>query len=126
MDNISEPKEFDNWRTELWGRKEDAAYTFGHHLIKLCRDQAIAGLPNNMNLNDREKAVEAVHIALHNVMDLLEGFWKLKSGNEHSVEYILQVLIRDKENKEVERIDISPGLDLPIGFWKWANDGEFR
>ena len=78
-----------------------------------------------MNPNDREKAVEAIHPALHNVMDLIEGFWKLESGKVHSVEYILQVLIRDKGRNEVERIDIAPGLDLPIGFLKWAQDGEF-
>jgi hypothetical protein len=70
--------------------------------------------------------IEAINIALHNVMDMIEGFWKLESGNNHTVENILQVLIRDKNNAKIEKIDIAPGLDLPIGFWKWANNGEFR
>jgi hypothetical protein len=126
MDNKSTPREYENWREGLWDRKEDAAYTFGKHLIRYCRDKAVEILPADMNANDREKAVEAIHIALHNVMDLVEGYWILEAGHEHTVEYIIQVLIKDKEGKDVERIDIAPGLDLPIGFWKWAQDGEFR
>ncbi|MGB8191387.1 MAG: hypothetical protein WCF67_05680 [Chitinophagaceae bacterium] len=126
MENKSEPREYKDWRTGKWDRREDAAYTFGYHFIKYCRDQAVDSLPNDMNAEDREKSVEAIHIALHNVLDLVEGFWKLESGKDHFVEYHLQVVAIDKENKEIERISISPGLDLPIGFWKWAKDGEYR
>ena len=126
MDTNSTPREFSFWRTDRFERQEDAAYTFGYHLMKHCRDHAVNSLPAEMRPDDKQKAVEAVHIALHNLMDLLEGFWKLESGSEHSVEYVLQVLVRDKERKEIERVDITSGLDLPIGFWKWALDGEFR
>jgi hypothetical protein len=65
-------------------------------------------------------------VALHNVMDLLEGFWPLESGASHSVEYVLQVRVRDASGKAVESIDLSPcKLDLPIGYWKWAREREF-
>jgi hypothetical protein len=61
------------------------------------------------------------------MMDLLEGFWLLKSGDSHSVEYALQVRVRDTSDVVVESIDLSPAkLDLPIGYWKWARDGQFR
>ena len=126
MDDKSLPREYNDWRTDLWGRKEDAAYTFGYHLIKHCRNEAIESLPNDMTNENREKAIEAINTALHNVMDMIEGFWKLESGENHSIEYIIQVLIKDKSNTEIEKIDIASGLDLPIGFWKWTNDGEFR
>jgi len=126
MEDTSIPREFKEWRSGLWDKKDDAANTFGYHLIKYCRDQAVNSLSNDMTAKDRANAEEAIHFALHNVMDLVEGYWKLESGKEHYVEYILQVLVRDKEHNEVERVDISPGLDLPIGFWKWAQDGEFR
>jgi hypothetical protein len=126
MENKSEPREYKDWRKGLWDRKEDAAYTFGYHFIKYCRDQAVDNLPKEMNPDDREKAIESIHIALHNVMDLVEGFWKLESGENHYVEYHLQVVAKDKDHNEIERVNIAPGLDLPIGFWKWAKSGEYR
>ena len=66
-------------------------------------------------------------IALHNVMDLLEGFWCTEAGPGQRVEYALSVCVKVASGEEtVERIDISPCmLDLPIGYWKWK-DGEFR
>jgi hypothetical protein len=79
-----------------------------------------------MKSQDKDKAIEAIHIALHNVMDLVEGFWRLESGRDNYVEYQLQVIVKDKSHNEIERVDIAAGLDLPIGFWKWAKDGEFR
>jgi len=124
--NKSEPREYKDWRKELWDRREDAAYTFGYHFIRYCRDQAVDNLPKDMNPDDREKAIESIHIALHNVMDLVEGFWKLESGENNYIEYHLQVVAKDKDHNEIERVNIAPGLDLPIGFWKWAKDGEYR
>jgi len=68
----------------------------------------------------------AVDTALHNVMDLLEGFWPTQAGPNHRVAYSLSVCVSDMSRKPVERIDISPSLlDLPIGYWKFK-DGEFR
>jgi hypothetical protein len=74
----------------------------------------------------RAAAAQAVDIALHNVMDLLEGFWLLRSGTNHRVEYALAVRITKDDGTLVESTDLSPcRLDLPIGYWKWR-DGEFR
>lgn len=94
--------------------------------MKHCRNEAFAALPTNLNQEDRIKAEEAIHVALHNVMDMLEGFWRLESGTEHTVKYQLCVVVKDKSDKEVERVDITAGIDLPIGFWGWAKDGDFR
>jgi hypothetical protein len=127
MESPNKPRDFKEWRNNSFERAEDAANTFGSHLIKYCRDEVVHDLPEETSENEKEKITIAIHTALHNMMDLLEGFWKFNSGEDHSVEYILQVLIKDKNQKEVERIDISPSkLDLPIGFWKWAEVGEFR
>jgi hypothetical protein len=126
MEDKSKPREYKEWRPGLWDRREDAANTFGYHFIKYARDQAVNRLPVAMKSEDKEKAIEAIHIALHNVMDLVEGFWKLESGKEHFVEYHLQVVVKDKSHNEIESINIAPGLDLPIGFWKWAKDGEYK
>ncbi len=94
--------------------------------MKHCRDKAIAGLPPDMAPEDRASAIEAVHAALHNVMDMLEGFWRLESGPTYTVKYQLSVVVMDQRGTMVENVDITTGLDLPIGFWGWAKDGEFR
>lgn len=127
MTDNSTPRQYPDWQSDIYDRRDDAAYTFGYHLIKHCRTEAINSLPKDLNADQHEKAVKAVDIALHNVMDMLEGFWPLPSGDKHNVEYELQVVVKDNDKKEVERISISPALmDLPIGYWKWSQDNEFR
>jgi hypothetical protein len=127
MESNKKPRQFNEWRNNQFDRAEDAAYTFGSHLIKYCRDDVMQELPAETSEAEKEKIKSAIHHSLHNVMDLLEGFWRLDSGEEYSIEYVLQVVVKDNNRKEVEKIDISPcKLDLPIGFWKWAEDGEFR
>jgi hypothetical protein len=125
MESNLQPREYEEWREDIWSRKEDAANTFGLHLMKYCREQAIENLSKEINKETRENAIESIDIALHNVMDLIEGFWKLESGQDHFVEYQLNVKIKDKNHSEIEKISIAPGLDLPIGFWNWVN-GKFR
>jgi hypothetical protein len=121
------PREYPVWRTDTFDRAEDAAYTFGYHLILHCRDEAMAEVPAHASPETRAAVEAAVDLALHNVMDMLEGFWPLSSGPSHSVEYVLQVRVRDAARKAVECLDISPcKQDLPIGYWKWARDGEFK
>jgi hypothetical protein len=121
------PRDYPAWRTNAVEREEDAAYTFGHHLILHCRDEAMAKLSTDMVPETRVAVEAAVDVTLHNVMDMLEGFWPLQSGPSHSVEYVLRVRVRDTSGKTVESIDISPcKLDLPIGYWKWAHEREFQ
>jgi len=127
MENLNTPRPFNEWRLDKFDRAEDAAYTFGNHIIKYCRDEVINNMPKETSDVEKENVKAAIHNSLHNVMDLLEGYWPLKAGEDYSVEYILQVVIKDKDRNELEKIEISPSkLDLPIGFWKWADDGEFR
>ena len=73
-------------------------------------------------------AVEkAVDTALHNVCDMLEGFWPLEAGTNNRISLAPGVQVRDKENGVIETVEISPcKLDLPIGYWKWAQDRAFR
>jgi hypothetical protein len=130
MPDSDTPRPYEQWRTPSFDRAEDAAYTFGYHLMKHCRDEALktsASAPIPVSAEESHARVDAaVDKALHNVMDLLEGFWPLQAGPNHRVAYALSVCISDMQRKPVERIDISPSLlDLPIGYWKFKG-GEFR
>ncbi len=102
-----------------YDRPEDAAYLFGYFLIKHCREEAMATVPQDA-LEDVKAGVEkAVDVALHNVCDMLEGFWRLEACAGHGVSLALSVQVRDEQNKVVETQDISPcKLDLSIGYWK--------
>lgn len=124
----SMPREYQDWRSDQYDRAEDAAYSFGYHLITKCRDEAIGTIPQGASPETKEQIEKAVDIALHNVMDLLEGFWKLEVGSGTSMELVLKVQIQNENTGEnVENIEISPcKLDLPIGYWKWAEEREFR
>lgn len=123
----SEPNGYENWREDDSDRAEDAAYVFGYHLITKCKDEAMDTLPEASSDEVKEAVEKAVNTALHNVMDMLEGFWKLEAGQGKSIELILGVRVHDENDAPIETIELSPcKLDLPIGYWKWANDREFK
>ena len=130
MSATDTPRPFAEWRTDKFDRAEDAAHTFGYHLMQHCRAEALkmvetADVPKSAE-EFRGQVAAAVDTALHNVTDLLEGFWATQAGPNHRVAYTLSVCVSDMSRAPVERIDISPCLlDLPIGYWKWK-DGEFR
>ncbi|HEY7155890.1 MAG TPA: hypothetical protein VH575_18145 [Gemmataceae bacterium] len=127
MDNASLPRDYPNWRTNEGDRAEDAAYLFGYYLILHCRDKALETVPADASPDMKDAIEKAVDTALHNVCDLLEGFWPLEAGAKHRIALALGVEVRDVDNKVVETAEISPcKLDLPIGYWKWAQDREFR
>lgn len=117
------PRPYAKWRTDPFDRKEDAAYAFGHRLILHCRDEALKDVPRDAET--RAAIEKAVDTALHNVCDLIEGYWKLDIGNAHEIEPVLQARVLDKSHTVVETHELT-GLDLPIGYWKWAQDREFR
>jgi hypothetical protein len=130
MSSSDTPKAYEEWRTAPIDRAEDAAYTFGYHLIQHCRNDAlkdIATSPLHKSAEELQAQVTtAVDTALHSVMDLLEGFWPTQAGPNHRVAYALAVCVSDLRRAPVERIDISPCLvDLPIGYWKFK-DGEYQ
>jgi hypothetical protein len=124
------PRPFEDWRTDKFGRAEDAAYTFGYHVMQHCREEALkqvaaVDVPRSTE-EFREQVAAAVDTALHNVMDVLEGFFVTQAGPNHRVAYTLTVDISDMDRLPVDHVDVSPSLvDLPIGYWKWK-DGEFR
>jgi hypothetical protein len=127
MNINSKPRPFAEWRAKAIDREEDAAYAFGYQLMVHCRDEAMATLPADASPETKAAVEEAVDTALHNLNDMLEGFWKLEAGPEHSIELVLGVRVHDAKRNVVEKLEISPcKLDLPIGYWKWARDREFR
>jgi hypothetical protein len=130
MPDSDTPKPYEQWRAASFDRAEDAAGTFGYHLIQHCRLEAlkkIKATPVPTSAEEFQTQVAAaVDTALHNVMDLLEGFWPTQAGPNHRVAYELSVCVTDMSRKAVEKVAISPSLiDLPIGYWKFK-DGEFR
>jgi hypothetical protein len=127
MKKDSLPRNYQNWRTSESDRAEDAAYLFGYYLIQHCRDEAIATVADDASSDVKAAVEKAVDVALHNVCDLLEGFWKLRAGPKNTISLVLAVQVRDSTNEVMESVEISPcKLDLPIGYWKWAQDREFR
>jgi hypothetical protein len=127
MDVKAHPRPFREWRVNPFDREEDAAYTYGYHLIVHCRDEAMKTLSPDASPEVKAAVEKAVDTALRNVNDMLEGFWKLEAGPDHTVELALAVRVRDADRNLVETQEISPcKLDLPIGYWKWARDKEFR
>ncbi len=130
MSDKSTPRPYEDWSTKPAEREEDAAYTFAYYLMRHCRAEALKqaqSAPLLVTRKQLQKQVEAaVDTALHNVMDLLEGFWPMEAGPNHKAAFALSVCVSDINRKPVERIDISPSrIDLPIGYWKWKG-GEFR
>ena len=124
------PRPYEEWRTPRIEREEDAAHTFGFHLMQHCRSEALkavksAAVPTTEG-EFQAQVSKAVDTALHNVMDLLEGFWPTQAGPNHRVSYALSVCVTTSDGAPVERIDIAPCLiDLPIGYWHWR-DGRFQ
>src|SRR5438309_976327 len=102
------PRPFPEWRVKPADRREDAAYTFGYHLIVHCRDEAMATVPPDASAELKAAVEKAVDTALHNLNDMLEGFWKLDAGPQHTVELGLVVRVRDSNGDIVETQEISP------------------
>jgi hypothetical protein len=127
MNTTKPPRNYPEWRVQQSDRKEDAAYLFGYYLIMHCRAEAIAALPAGAPPEVKAVVERAVDIALHNVCDMLEGFWRLDAGPDHTISLALGVEVRDAQNQLLETQQISQCvLDLPIGYWKWAEGREFR
>ncbi|HVT45073.1 MAG TPA: hypothetical protein VMT00_11840 [Thermoanaerobaculia bacterium] len=127
MSDLVPPRPYPEWRTTPADREEDAAYVFGYHLIQHCRDKALKTIKPEVSAELREAVREAVDTALHNVNDMLEGYWRLDAGPDHTVELVLCIRVHGPDCAPVETIEISPcKLDLPIGYWKWVNDRAFR
>jgi hypothetical protein len=121
MATLKKPRFHDTWRRTAADREEDAACLFGYYLIKHCREEALARL-KSASVVSRSVAVEAVDTALHNVMDLLEGFWPLDAGNGRQLELALHVVVT-KAGQTEEDVQVSPSqIDLPIGYWAWVEN----
>ena len=78
MSLANTPKPYEEWRTNPIDRAEDAAYTFGFHLMQHCRREALKKIQSGPVPATSEEfhaqVSAAVDTALHNVMDLLGGF----------------------------------------------------
>lgn len=120
-----EPKPYSDWRSDVDSRAEDAAYWFGYYLMRHSREEGIDTLPDNTDLKQYANVTKAVDTALHNALDLLEGFYRMPIGDGVSARLRLVMDVVDDDGTLVESHQLAPGLDLPIGFWKFA-DGDFR
>ena len=87
----------------------------------------MASVPKSASPKTVAAVEKAVDRALHNVCDMLEGFWRLEAGAKHSIALALGIEVQDESGETVETLQISPcKQDLPIGYWKWAQDREFQ
>ncbi len=121
MPNVTKPRLHSTWRKVPADREEDAATLFGYYLIKHCREEALARIAS-ASVVSRAQAVEAVDTALHNVMDLLEGFWPLDAGDGQQLELALHIQVT-RDGEIAEDVQVSPSqIDLPIGYWAWVDD----
>jgi len=119
MPTVKGPRLHDAWRKTAADREEDAASLFGYYLIKHCRDEALSKL-ELATVVSRSDVVDAVDTALHNMMDLLEGFWPLDAGGGKQLALALHVLVT-KQGQTAEDLQVSPSqIDLPIGYWAWV------
>ena len=126
MSSVEKPRPYPAWRLAAADREEDAAHTFGYYLMRHCRDEALTGI-EQASQEARSAVERAVDTALHNVCDLLEGFWPLEAGPEHRIEFVLGVRVRDARGEVKETVEVSPGkIDLSIGYWAWARDRRFQ
>ena len=122
MSNTIKPRLHSAWRKSAADREEDAANLFGYYLMKHCREEGLAKLASSSSTVPRSVAVEALDTALHNVMDLLEGFWPLDAGEGKQLELALHVQVT-KDGQIAEDVQISPSqIDLPIGYWAWVGN----
>ena len=85
METALPPRDYPEWRTGQFDRPEDAAYLFGYYLIVHCRDEAMATLPADAPPDVKAAVEKAVDTALHNMCDMLEGFWRLDAGRNHTI-----------------------------------------
>jgi len=127
METKSLPRSYPEWRKDPIDREQDAAYVFGYDLVRHCRDSAIQQAISKAPQELQAPIQQAVDMALHNLLALLEGFYCLESGPTHKLEYALHVIVRDSTGRIVERQQVSPcKQDLPIGYHKWSRHREFR
>ena len=122
MHDLVEYPCFEAWREDETDRAEDAANLFGLHLIRHCRQDALRSVAS-AGAEGRRAAEQAVDMALHGAMALLEGFWHLPAGEGLSAELVLRIDIT-RDGELVESQEISPSkLDLPMGYWSWVEKG---
>jgi hypothetical protein len=100
MSDKSTPRPYEQWSTNAADHKEDAAYTFGYYLMKHCRAEALKCASSQrrcvMTRKQLHKQVEsAVDTALHNVLDLIEGYWPAEAGQKHTAEFALLVRVSE-------------------------------
>ena len=111
---------YERWRTDQADREEDAAYLFGLYLMRHCRREAINEVPPGASVEVRRAVENAVDTALHNVMDLLEGYWPLPAGKGLMAEFALHINVF-RDHDLVESQSVSPArVDLPVGYWAWV------
>jgi hypothetical protein len=96
-------------------------------LILNCRNEALATVAPDAPPDVKAAVEKAVDTALHNVCDMLEGFFPLLAGQNHFVDLALGVRVYNANDELIETIVISPNmLNLPVGYWTWVEERRFR
>jgi putative AlgH/UPF0301 family transcriptional regulator len=113
-------KPYQAWRSDPHHHWIDAGHTFGVHLMKRARDQALATIPPTVSEETRAAAVEAVHVAIGGMLQLLDGIFRNQIDERHRIEYALTARIIEDNTKVVETVELAPDGDgLCMGFAGW-------
>jgi hypothetical protein len=111
---------YETWPEDRNSRWVYAGHTFGIHLIKAARDQALGQIPAGTDEATKRVASKAIRTALGGVAELLDGFFRNEIDSEHRVEYVLQARIVHTDGRELETVELARGGDgLAMGLSGW-------
>jgi hypothetical protein len=122
-DIMTDPRPYDEWRTDPNGRWRDAFHAFGHMLLTHARDRVVADTP----AENRELAARIATDTLYNLMMILEGVVAAPVGRGHVLDVALTARVRGPDGSIVEQFELAPDGEESVcmGFHLWT-EGEFR
>lgn len=119
------PKPYASWRSDPHKRWIDAGNTFGIHLMQQARDQTLARIPDGTPDDVRKLIVDAVHVAIGGVMEILDGYPRCDIDAKYRMVYELRAHVQSTATGEtVETFELAPdgdGLLLGLAGW-WKDD----
>jgi len=113
-------KPYQTWSSDPHSHWIDAGHTFGVHLMKYARDQALSTIPADASQETKAVATEAVRTAIFGVLEMLDGFYRHEIDDRHRAKYALMAHIIEDNTRVLETVELAPDGDgLCMGFAGW-------
>ncbi len=115
---------YSKWPTDEEDKWVYAGHTFGMHLMKNVRDEAMSKIPEDASPEEIKIAKESIFNTLYAMMQMFDGFFTNGIDKNHEANYMLISRIIENEEKVVEHFEIAPdgdGLCMAIHGW-WEDD----